>query len=197
MTHVLNGLNPGALTQVTNFARGVAGEQTRYAKQMNASDEALALFAGIRVNEANIDQSLRYQVNGYLSDQREAKRLLTSKMSLTNVNPETVYREYEKMLANKYENFAEIRKAFADAEKLGYGKQYIIRQLKKRKVSKKDLAVIFSGQFIADDYTKIIKDSRLLRTLKERGISPLEFLDINRLREIYMQYNGRRFAGEF
>jgi len=197
MTHVLNGLNPGALTQVTNFARGVAGEQTKYAKQMNASDEALALFAGIRVNEANIDQSLRYQVNGYLSDQREAKRLLTSKMSLTNVNPETVYREYEKMLANKYENFAEIRKAFADAEKLGYGKQYIIRQLKKRKVSKKDLAVIFSGQFIADDYTKIIKDSRLLRTLKERGISPLEFLDINRLREIYMQYNGRRFAGEF
>ena len=101
------------------------------------------------------------------------------------------------MLANKYENFAEIRKAFADAEKLGYGKQYIFAQLKKRKVSKKDLAVIFSGQFVADDFTKLITDSRLLRTLKERGISPTNFIDIGRLNNIYMQYNGRRFAGEF
>jgi hypothetical protein len=195
--HVLNGLTPGALTQVTNFARGVAGEKTKYAKQMNPSDEALALFAGIRINEANVDQSLRYQVNGYLADQREAKRLLTSKFGQTNVNPETIYREYEKMLANKFANFAEIRKVFSDAEKLGYGRPYILEQLKKRKVSKKDLAIMFSGQFVADDYTKLIKDSRLLRTLKERNISPGQFLDIGRLNEIYMRYQGRRFAGEF
>jgi len=196
-THLLNGLTPGALTQVTNFARGVAGEKSKYAKQMNPSDEALALFAGIRINEANVGQSMGYRVNAYLADQREAKRLLTSEFGATNVNPQTIYREYERMLQNKFQNFAEIRKVFLDAETMGYGKNYIFRDLKKRKVSKKDRAVIFSGRFVADDYVKLIKDTRLIKTLKERNIPIGQFIDINRLREIYMRYNGRRFAGEF
>ena len=56
--HLLNGLTPGAFTQVTNMARGVAGEQTKYGKEMNASDEALALFAGMRINEANVNSKI-------------------------------------------------------------------------------------------------------------------------------------------
>jgi len=196
-SHVLTGLTPGAFTQVTNFARGVTGEKSKYFKQMNPSDEALALFAGIRINEANVGQSVSYSVNSYLSDQREAKRLLTSEFGAANVNPETVYREYERMLSNKFQNFAEIRKVFDDAEKMGYGRQYIFQQLKKRKVSKKDIAVMFSGRFQADDYVKLVKDSRLLKVLKDRNISINQFIDINRLREIYMKYNGRQFTGGF
>jgi len=196
-SHVLTGLTPGAFTQVTNFARGVAGEKSKYFKQMNPSDEALALFAGIRINEANVGQSMGYRVNAYLSDQREAKRLLTSEFGAANVNPETVYREYERMLSNKFQNFAEIRKVFNDAEKMGYGRDYIYRDLKKRKVSKKDIAVMFSGRFQADDYVKLVKDSRLLKVLKDRNISINQFIDINRLREIFMKYNGRQFTGGF
>ena len=63
--HILNGLTPGGLTQITNFARGVAGEQTKYGKQMNTTDEALALFAGMRINEANVKQSLGFSITGY------------------------------------------------------------------------------------------------------------------------------------
>tara|TARA_R100000008_G_C3587331_1_gene173559 strand:+ start:4009 stop:7728 length:3720 start_codon:yes stop_codon:yes gene_type:complete len=197
VSHVLTGLTPGAFTQVTNFARGVAGEKSKYFKQMNPSDEALALFAGIRINEANVGQSVSYKVNSYLSDQREAKRLLTSEFGAANVNPETIYREYERMLSNKFQNFAEIRKVFDDAEKMGYGRQYILRQLKKRKVSKKDIAVIFSGRFQADDYVKLMKDSRLLKVLKDRNISVNQFINMGRLREIFARYNGRQFTGGF
>ncbi len=56
---------------------------------------------------------------------------------------------------------------------------------------------MFSGRFQADDYVKLVKDSRLLKVLKDRNISIHQFIDINRLREIYMKYNGRQFTGGF
>ena len=64
---------------------------------MNPGDEALALFAGIRINEANVGKSLGYQVNNFVTSQREARRLLTKNFGDANVNAETIYREYEKM----------------------------------------------------------------------------------------------------
>jgi hypothetical protein len=193
--HILNGLTPGAFTQVTNMARGVVGEKGAY-KDFNASDEALALIAGIRINETNVGKSLGFNVNSFLNDQREAKRLLTSSFAKANVNPETIYREYERLLENKYRNFAEIRKIFKDAEKLGYEKKYILRQIGRR-VSKKDLAIIFSGKFRADNFNSLLNDKRFRDVLKARGLKFSDFINRDRLKEIYSQYNGLVFAERF
>ena len=191
--HFLEGLTPGAFTQATNFARGIAGEQTTYGKDMNPSDEALALFAGIRINEANVGKSMGYQINNFVSSQREAKRLLSKNFGDSNVNAETIYREYEKMLRNKFQNFGEIRKAIKDAETLGLKKAYIF-PLIERRFTKQDTAIAFGGTFIADDPAKLFTDARLQRTLRERGLTLGQFLDVNRIRNIFLEYNGKRFG---
>ncbi len=193
--HLLEGITPGAFTQATNFARGIAGEQTTYGKDMNPGDEALALFAGIRINEANIGKSMGYQITNFVNSQQEARRLLSKNFADSNVNAETIYREYEKMLRNKFENFGEIRKVFDDAQKLGFDKKFIFPLIERRAgFTKKDRAIVFRGTFLADSFTTITNDARFKRNLRERNIPLTEFLDIDRLREIFSRYNGRRFG---
>ena len=191
--HLLEGITPGAFTQATNFARGIAGEQTTYGKDMNPGDEALALFAGIRINEANVGKSLGYQVNNFVTSQREARRLLTKNFGDANVNAETIYREYEKMLRNKFENFAEIRKAFNDAQTLGFNKKFIF-PLIERRLTKTDQAIAFRGTFFADEFGKLLNDTRLQKTLRDRGERLTDFIDINRMRRIFNKYNRRKFG---
>lgn len=193
LVHILEGLNPGALTQVTNMARGIAGEETKYRGEFNPSDEALALLAGIRITETDVGKSLGFNVNEFLADQREAKRLLTSEFGLGNINPQTVYREYERLLRNEYENYGEIRKVFDDAVKLGHSKRKILKDYQKR-FTKNDLGIILSGTYVPDDFGKILKDTRLTRTLRERGLTLREFIDPDRMREIRDKYNGRKFS---
>jgi len=193
--HLLDGLTPGVFNQVTNMARGVAREQGAY-KEMNASDEALALIAGIRINEANVGKSLGFKVNSFVRSQREAKRLLTSEIAKANVNPETIYRQYEKLLQNRFENYSEIRKVFSDAEKLGYKKVYINRQIDRR-IQKSDRAIIFSGRFMPDDWSKLITDQRLVNNLKEQNIKLRDFIDYDVLRALYNKYRNKTFAERF
>mgnify|MGYP003114708109 FL=1 len=193
VVHLLEGITPGAFTQATNFARGIAGEQTTYGKDMNPGDEALALFAGIRINEANVGKSMGYQVNNFVSSQREARRLLTKNFGDANLNAETVYREYEKMLRNKFENFAEIRKVFDDAQKLGFRKQFIF-PLIERRLTKRDRGIVFRGVFFADKIGTLFNDARFKKTLRDRGQGLTDFIDLNRMREIFNRYNGRRFG---
>jgi len=193
--HLLEGITPGAFTQATNFARGIAGEQTTYGKDMNPGDEALALFAGIRINEANIGKSMGYQITNFVNSQQEARRLLSKNFADSNLNAETIYREYEKMLRNKFENFGEIRKVFDDAQKLGFKRQDIFPLIDRRAgFTKKDKATVFKGVFLADSFTTITNDARFRKNLRERGIPLTTFLDLNRLREIYARYNGRKFG---
>lgn len=193
--HLLEGITPGAFTQATNFARGIAGEQTTYGKDMNPGDEALALFAGIRINEANIGKSMGYQITNFVNSQQEARRLLSKNFADSNLNSETIYREYEKMLRNKFENFGEIRKVFDDAQKLGFKRQNIFPLIDRRAgFTKKDKATVFKGVFLADSFTTITNDARFRKNLRERGIPLTTFLDLNRLREIYARYNGRKFG---
>ena len=191
--HLLEGITPGAFTQATNFARGIAGEQTTYGKDMNPGDEALALFAGIRINEANVGKSLGYQVNNFVTSQREARRLLTKNFGDANVNAETIYREYEKMLRNKFQNFAEIRKVFNDAQALGFKKKFIF-PLIERRLTKTDQAVAFRGTFLADDFGTLLKDARLQKTLRDRGERLTDFIDLNRMRAIFKKYHRRKFG---
>lgn len=63
--HLLEGLTPGALTQVTNMARGIVGERGKYKEEFNASDEALALLAGIRITETDIGKAIGFNVNTF------------------------------------------------------------------------------------------------------------------------------------
>ena len=192
--HLLEGLTPGALTQVTNMARGIVGERAKYKEKFNASDEALALLAGIRITEVDVGKAIGFNVNTFLSDQKEAKRLLTSQFGLENVNPQTIYREYERLLRNKYQNYSEIRKVFEDAIKLGHDRKRIINQYKRR-FTKKDLNIILSGRFIADEFGKVLQDTRLQNVLRNRGTTLREFIDFDRLREIRDKYNKLEFAG--
>ena len=192
--HFLSGLTPGVFTQVTNMSRGVMGERGVYKEKFNASDEALALIAGIRINETDVGKSIGFNVNKYLTDQREAKRLLTSKFGRGNLNAETVYREYEDLLSNKYQNFVEIRKVFEDAIKLGYEKKYILKNIGKTRFTKRDLNIILSGRFVPDDYSRLFRDTRLVKNLRDRNIKLREFIDLERMRDIRDKYTGLNFA---
>lgn len=118
---------------------------------------------------------------------------MTSQFGLENVNPQTIYREYERLLKNKYENYGEIRKVFDDAIKLGHDKKYILRK-HSRRFTKNDLNIILSGRFIADDFGKLLGDTRLETVLRNRGIRLRQFIDFDRLREIRDKYNRLRFA---
>jgi len=183
--HIVKGVSPGVLTQVSNVASAVAQDETRYGKQYELGDELLALLSGIRVYEADIKNNLNYAVNDFRRANFINKRNAGSLIFAANVTPNTITSAYQEYVEESYKTYKKTRKIIDDAIKLGVPEVSVFNILEQRKVQKDIVNTLRTKQFIPPNYMTFFNDQRFQNIMRERedfSIFPFENLETIRSR---------------
>ena len=188
--HIVQGVSPGALTQVANVSSAIAGETTPYGKQYQLGDELLALLSGIRVYESDIKNNLNFAVNGYLRDNATHKKRAGALIFASNVTPGTISEAYREYLDGSYRSYNKIRKHLDDAIALGMSPQDVRKYLKQRKVRKDIRQTIQRRKFVPPKWRTFYNDQRFKNVAKERGIPRNQLFPTNEMRRIRNEYKN-------
>ena len=167
--HIVKGVAPGVLTQVSNVASAVAQDETRYGKQYKLGDELLALLSGIRVYEADIKNNLNYAVNDFRRANFINKRNAGALIFAANVTPNTITSAYQEYVEESYKTYKKTRKIIDDAIKLGVPEVSVFNILEQRKVQKDIINTLRIKKFIPPSYLSFYNDQRFQNIMRERG----------------------------
>jgi hypothetical protein len=148
--HLLKGIEPGVVTTERKIREAITGDVSRGGVPRDLTDEALALFSGIRIINVDVPRTMQYKITEY----NKNKRLVTATEKLFSLQdyktrgPETLAREFrdiqeENLKVNK--NFHNVIK---DALEVGMPQKDLYRQLRKRGISKKNAFKLLRGQNI-------------------------------------------------
>tara|TARA_R100000234_G_scaffold46464_1_gene27711 strand:+ start:1458 stop:5795 length:4338 start_codon:yes stop_codon:yes gene_type:complete len=188
--HVIKGVSPGVMTQISNVSSAIAEEQTRYGKQYKLDDELLALLSGVRVYEADIKNNLNYSVNDYLRRTRVNKARAGQLIFAANVTPNTITSAYETYVEESYKAYNTARKVLDDAETLGLEEREIQKLLKQRKVAKDIRRTLRRRKFVAPKWRTFYNDQRFKNIARERGIPRVRLFPMRETEAIRRRYNN-------
>ena len=166
--HVVKGVSPGVLTQVSNVSSAVAQDQTRYGKQYKLGDELLALLSGIRVYEADIKNNLNYAINDFRRADSTNKRNAASLIFAANVTPNTITSAYQEYVDESYKSYKKARKTIDDAVELGMKESDVFTSFKQRKIKKDIINTLITKKFFPPDYMSFYNDQRFQNILMQR-----------------------------
>ena len=186
--HIVKGVSPGVLTQVSNVASAVAQDETRYGKQYKLGDELLALLSGVRVYEADIKNNLNYSVNDFRRANFVNKRNAGALIFAANVTPNTISSAYQEYVEESYKTYKKTRKIIDDAIKLGVPELSVFRILEQRKVQKDIVNTLRSKKFIPPNYMTFYNDQRFQNIIRERGRAGLTLFPFRELEGIRSRY---------
>ena len=166
--HVVKGVSPGVLTQISNVSSAVAQDQTRYGKQYKLGDELLALLSGIRVYEADIKNNLNYAINDFRRSDFINKRNAGALIFSANVTPNTIASAYQEYVDESYKSYKKARKTIDDAVELGMRESDVFASFQQRKIRKEIINTLITKKFIPPDYMSFFNDQRFQNILLNR-----------------------------
>ena len=187
-SHLMEGVQPGAFTQGTRLTQAVAKEKTSYGKQFELGDEALALFAGIRVYDADLANNLNFKYNDFAKIDRSNTSRAKSRFFAENATDGTRVSAYEEYLDSSYESYNRFKKLTDDLKKLGLSSTYINNALKKRSAKKHIRESIRRGQFVPPNYQSFFDDDRFINLSKKLGVSRAKLFPRTELKQLYNNY---------
>ena len=188
--HIVKGVSPGVLTQVSNVASAVAQDETRYGKQYKLGDELLALLSGIRVYEADIKNNLNYAINDFRRANFINKRNAGTLIFAANVTPNTITSAYQEYLDESYKAYKKGRKTIDDAVELGMKESDVFRLFRQRKVQKDIINTLITKKFIPPDYMTFFNDQRfqsIMLNRREPNLFP--FRELQQIRSGYFNFD--------
>jgi hypothetical protein len=186
--HLMEGIQPGAFTQGTRLTQAIAKEKTAYGKQFELGDEALALFAGIRVYDADLANNLNFQYNDFASVDRANTSLAKSRFFAENATDGTRISAYEEYLDASYETYNRFKKLTDDLKKLGLSPTYINNALTKRSAKKHIRDSIRRGEFVPPNYQSFFDDDRFINLSKKLGVPRTKLFPRKELKQLYSNY---------
>ena len=189
--HLLEGVQPGVFTQGARITQAVAEEQTAYGKQYEIGDEALALFAGIRVYDADLANNLNFNYNDFARVERTLTAQAKGQFFAANATRGTRISAYQNYLDSSFEAYNRFEKLTNDLKKLGINDRYITKFLKQRGAKKNIQQSIKRNQFIPPNPRTFYDDERFKKLAKELGVSRSELYPREEIKEIYNNYKRR------
>ena len=166
--HIVKGVSPGVLTQVSNVSSAVAQDETRYGKQYKLGDELLALLSGIRVYEADIKNNLNYAINDFRRADFVNKRNAGNLIFAANVTPNTIASAYQEYVDESYKSYKKARKTIDDAVELGMKESDVFKSFQQRKIRKDIINTLITKKFFPPDYMSFYNDQRFQNILLNR-----------------------------
>ena len=193
--HILQGVEPGALTTGRKIKKGIQKDITKGGTPVNARDEMLALFSGIRI--INVDAPRAY--NYKLTDFNKRRRSVTTSedfYNLTNLSQrggQALAEEFRQIQDEALKVQQEFYQVIKDAEAMGVPKREL-RKINKGRISRKEFRKISKGKFIPAPYSKERMKKRVKEAEKahpERDIDKSWVYPRAALRKIMREYRNK------
>ena len=148
--HVLEGVEPGAVTTGKKIGRAIDNDLKPGGQPYSLRDEALALFSGIRIIDINVPRTMNYK----MTDFRRNKLSVTKAekfYSLTdalNRGPDVLSQEFRNIQEEMFRVQQEFHYVLKDALAMGLKKTDIRKIMMKRGFSVRETSALLKGQFI-------------------------------------------------
>ena len=150
LTHIIRGVEPGAVTTVDKTYQALQGDIKKGGAPANLMDELLALLSGVRIINVDVPKSMQYKVTDY----NKKSRLVTSTEKLFSLQnfrqrgPEALSEEFRQIQNEKLKVNREFYIVLQDALAAGAKRSDILKVMKDRGISSKNAFKLLRGQNI-------------------------------------------------
>ena len=203
ISHVMfESLKPGVVDQVNKFAKAVGNEFTTEArdkfyspqgKEYDISDEAAALFAGVRIYETDINEAFKkYEVSSF------TKRISNSRIQLAsgndgiynaNNNQQEILNAFYDYQLRNYKIFSEFHQVMKDARTLGVSDEFMFSAMQNRRgLSKTDVQALMRGDFEPANVPSVKVGSRFQTQAKEKNMNVLDLVPFQDMNIMYYRF---------
>ena len=150
LTHIIRGVEPGAVTTIDKTFQAAQADIKRGGTPANLQDELLALLSGVRIINVDVPRSMQYKV----TDFNKKSRLVTSTEKLFSLQnfrqrgPEALMDEFRQIQEEKLKVNKEFYIVLQDALAAGAKRSDLIKVMKDRGISSKNAFRLLRGQNI-------------------------------------------------
>ena len=165
LAHIIEGVQPTAITTGQKLVKGFKEDVTRGGKPVTLRDELLALFSGVRIINVDVPKSMQYKVTDY---NKKFKSVTTTEdlFSLENYQnrgPLVLAEEFREIQDETLKVNKDFHLVIQDALAVGVPKKEIIRILRGRRITYAKAKKLIDGKNIP--YTAY--EPRMKKRVKE------------------------------
>lgn len=146
--HIWKAFEPGTVTSLKRVAKGLAGTTEASGKTYNPGVELAAMFAGVRIEELDIEQALPYRMGDLKKDLREAdaifRQVANSRGSVTESQMLNAYASTERARKRLFEAGSKTVQA---AMRLGVSRSKVIATMREKGMTAISVAHIINGTY--------------------------------------------------
>ena len=199
LTHIIRGVEPGAVTTIDKTYQALQGDIKRGGTPANLMDELLALLSGVRIINVDVPRSMQYKVTDY----NKKSRLVTSTEKLFSLEnfrqrgPEALVNEFRQVQDEKLKVNREFYLVLQDALATGAKRSDLIKVMKDRGISSKNAFKLLRGQNIP--YTgyegrmeKRVKDARKFARDRDEVINRRYFYPKIDFKRVVREYKNKK-----
>ena len=186
LKHILEGLQPGAVTSATRIWDGATGRFTDYGSQRDMADEVVALMSGVRVEDAKPLSSMPFILTSFNSDKKDIRSKFARKGYSARTTPEEKLAAYQVYLSESYDSQNKLFQTLENAKELGVTKNKL-RKILEERLTKTDTKLLLKGTFKPPSYSEGAFEAISNRLKKE---NLLEGIKVEQQNDVVMDIFG-------
>ena len=199
LTHIIRGVEPGAVTTIDKTFQAAQADIKRGGTPANLQDELLALLSGVRIINVDVPRSMQYKV----TDFNKKSRLVTSTEKLFSLQnfrqrgPEALVEEFRQIQDEKLRVNKEFYIVLQDALAAGAKRSDLVKVMKDRGISSKNAFKLLRGQNIP--YTgyegrmeKRLKDAQKFARDRNEVVNRNYFYPKLDFRKVVREYKNKK-----
>jgi hypothetical protein len=186
LKHILEGLQPGAVTSAARIWDGATGRFTDYGSQRDMADEVVALMSGVRVEDAKPLSSMPFILTSFNSDKKDIRSKFARKGYSARTTPEEKLAAYQVYLSESYDSQNKLFQTLENAKELGVTKNKL-RKILEERLTKTDTKLLLKGIFKPPSYSEGAFEAISNRLKKE---NLLEGIKVEQQNDVVMDIFG-------
>jgi hypothetical protein len=194
--HIMLGLEPGAVSTGRKIIGGIQGDVRKGGEPYDLSDEALALFSGIRIINVDAPKSMQYKITDFQRDKRSvttAENFYSLKNAI-NRGPEVLANEFRQIQDESFKVQQDFYITLQNALKMGLTKQDLRRIMKDRNMGTREMNMVLRGKmepfkFSESRFRKRVKDAK--KAYPDENIEKSFFFPRNEFIKVMREYRNK------
>jgi len=152
--HFFSTLEPGASASVRKIWEGATGKFTQAGTIRDPGTEALALFGGVRIQEAKPLASMPFILTSYSKDRENIGIKFSSIAYSPSATQEQRIKAFRDFFVESYDSQTKMYQTLKDAQKLGIDESTVNDILQKRLKNKTDVSNLINGIFKTPNFSE-------------------------------------------
>ena len=152
--HFFSTLEPGASASIGKIWEGATGKFTQAGAVRDPGTEALALFAGVRIQEAKPMSSMPFILTSYSKDRQNVGIKFSSVAYAPAATQEQRIKAFRDFFVESYDSQTKMYQTLKDAQKLGIDESELRNVLQQRLKNRTDVSSLINGTFKTPNFSE-------------------------------------------